>query len=121
MQFFNLLAFVPLLSATTNAFMVSIYETSTCTATGTTLNVTVESGCQNDWGNLATVKSEWDTEMDNKVMIALYSEELCCDAAKIQTITWTDGCFEVMSDARSFRVVDPDSPDTGKEGEVYTC
>jgi hypothetical protein len=115
------LGYASFFSLGTTAFMVSTYETLSCTAAGATQNLTTDSGCQNKLENLASIRSDWDNEMDNKVIIALYDDDNCCHASKLQTVTWTDGCFKVMTGAKSLRVVDPRDPEKGKSGEVYTC
>jgi hypothetical protein len=78
-------------------------------------------GWQNDLADFQGVISRWNSEEDNNAIIAFYTDDKCCHTTKLQTITWTDGCFELMAGAKSLRVLNPEEPDRGIEGETYIC
>lgn len=116
-----LVALAPAFAIYANAYMLSMYDSSRCTGMGTTMNLTVGSGCQNDRDNFNSIINRWDSEEDNEVMVAMYSDHKCCHTSKLQTITWTDECYKIMEDVKGMRVVNPGDPDKGKDGETYTC
>ncbi|PVH92231.1 hypothetical protein DM02DRAFT_295775, partial [Periconia macrospinosa] len=70
---------------------------------------------------------DWTKEEDNDLMIAFFYDESCCNGqtSEISIRTgWTDKCKYVPSGSgwyKSWRVMDPNDINKGKEGEKYEC
>ncbi|PGH20076.1 hypothetical protein AJ80_03726 [Polytolypa hystricis UAMH7299] len=104
------------------AFRIGLYTNGRCTGQRSQFTANLASGCSNERaGTFGGIINEWESEKDNKVLLATYSDRNCCHANLIQMVDWTDGCVALEGTANSWRVVNPDDPDAGKEGEDYTC
>jgi hypothetical protein len=105
-----------------SAFELHMYTTKQCTGTATTEVTQVENGCSNFRGGSSSgIINRWSNETDNALLLATYSDETCCHANLIETFTWTAGCSELKDGVQGWRVLDPNEPDKGKEGDNYSC
>ncbi|RDL40704.1 uncharacterized protein BP5553_00683 [Venustampulla echinocandica] len=111
-----------LLLSSAEAFISYLYTTQQCTGTTTSYNATIARGCSTDRaGEFLGLINKWDTDADNKVIFATYSDKRCCHANLIKIYNWSEGCEQVAGGAQSWRVLNPDEPDKGKEGDDYSC
>ncbi|CAI6338036.1 unnamed protein product [Periconia digitata] len=71
---------------------------------------------------------DWTKEEDNDLIIQFFYDEYCCNgqtgSISIRT-GWSDKCKFVSKEygegKKSFRIMDPDDINKGKEGEKYDC
>ena len=118
----HIFAITTLLSSSTFAFTTGFYTGKTCTGAAMTLEPKVSDGCHTEGaGSFQGIINKWKDESDNKLILATYSDGVCCHSNLIEMIDWQDGCFQAMSGAQSWRVIDPNEPEKGKEGETYAC
>jgi hypothetical protein len=111
-----------LLSIQASAFDLSVYGGDRCNGAAASGPIGVGDGCQKTPGSgLSSIILEWTHEDDNKLVFATYSDGNCCHARMIETLDWQAGCTVVKGGAQSYRVLNPDEADKGKEGDVYTC
>jgi hypothetical protein len=116
------LALLALLPFHTTAFELHLYGTKQCSGLATAENATVEAGCiSGRGGSVQAIINKWVSEADNKLLLVTYSDANCCHFNTLETMSWTDGCAKLADGTQSWRVLDPNEPDKGKDGEMYSC
>jgi hypothetical protein len=118
----TILPYLSLILATTAAFKVTLFDSLDCTGTKTKDIGEIEpsNGCQKVGDIKGSVKIEWTSDRDNPLLFTTYQGDKCCVPYFHKTLIWQDECLTLESD-QSFRVVDPDKIEKGKEGEDYDC
>lgn len=116
------LMLLSILDSVATAFNFTTYGTPQCTGLSVIEVTDIAKGCMETKGSgVSAIISRWTSEADNNLLIALYSDNTCCHANVLDTVVWTAGCSEVPAGVHSWRVLDPNDPDKGKEGDNYTC
>ncbi|KAF2196390.1 hypothetical protein GQ43DRAFT_259484 [Delitschia confertaspora ATCC 74209] len=111
-----------LMGSQATAFELHMYGTKQCTGMATQEITAVEKGCSTSGaGSVQAIINNWSGDSDNKLLLATYSDKSCCHANLIETLTWTAGCTQLQGGVQSWRVLDPNEPDKGKDGDNYTC
>lgn len=108
------------------AFKVTLFETANCTGSKTTDlgDIKVANGCQKLGLDKKSIKFEWVDEADNALQFTTFDGDKCCVANFASATIWQDECvdlFEERSFDMSFRVINPENVEEGKQGEDYGC
>ncbi|KAH7395020.1 hypothetical protein DE146DRAFT_67929 [Phaeosphaeria sp. MPI-PUGE-AT-0046c] len=114
-----------LLVLNVSAFQITTYTSKMCTGASAKVTLNVADGCNTfRAGETQAIIMPWLSDMDNDQLLVTYSGETCCHADMTATYGWEDGCTPfVVQGVKSWRVIDPNDPDKGKESEAdnYAC
>lgn len=112
-----------LLATTANALSIGLYKNDKCTGQVEKRTDSKPSdGCHSAiFANFGAIMNTWENDDDNNYMFVTYSDDTCCHSAMVEQISWDDGVCQSVQAARSYRIVNVDDPDTGRDGEIYTC
>ncbi|KAF2736967.1 hypothetical protein EJ04DRAFT_521595 [Polyplosphaeria fusca] len=121
-----------LLSASALAFDLKFYSSSQCDGElppfgNGSATLRLEDGCRKfDRGNVAAQQSlmiNWNADSDNEQVIAVFDNENCCNggASEFGSQGWSTDCLDLLVTWKSYRVMDPNDINLGKEGEKYEC
>ncbi|KAF2868835.1 hypothetical protein BDV95DRAFT_609742 [Massariosphaeria phaeospora] len=109
------------LTLTTTAFSVRASDVQGCRGTGVSATMSVDGGCQAGMTQIGSLNIGWSADTDNDLVVVLYTDDKCCHAAQAETLDWSDVCQQAPDGVKSWRVVDPNDPGKGKQGEDYEC
>ncbi|KAF2814143.1 uncharacterized protein BDZ99DRAFT_459852, partial [Mytilinidion resinicola] len=108
----------------TAAFSITWIENSECEGKTAPLGeLKLTDGCQKVGGGNSTgmegLNIGWTTAEDNDLVVAFFGDENCCNGINIGSSGWTPDC--TSSVMKSYRVMDPNDINKGKDGENYDC
>lgn len=114
---------VSLLFATASALEINLYGNGQCTGrVAVTSEAKPADGCQTALlSNYGGIINNWSGDDDNNYMFVSYSDDNCCHNNMVEQISWDDGVCQKVQQARSYRIVNVDEPDKGKDGQIYSC
>lgn len=111
------------LITSTFAYNITLFETAECEGKSTNVGLLgVGDGCQKLDGAMSGLGVGWSGDDDNELVLMTFGDENCCNGIAGTAMGWSADCQGVATVVtKSFRVMDPNDINKGKEGQNYEC